>query len=318
MKWARVVPIVCIAVATVGAVAVPSQARPVFPEVIDLPTGIAPEGIAVGTGTEVFTGSLLTGQIYKGDLRTGVGGYLNDPADFESGRSALGMAYDARSDVLYVAGSVLGRAYVYDADTGDTIDVLQLTTAQPTFVNDVVVTREAAFFSDSFQSVIYRVPLTVRGLPTGTVDVLPLTGDFVFTEVPGDVNGNGIDATRDGSTLLLVNYATGMLYTVDPGTGLATEVDLGGDNMLLGDGIVLRGTTLYVVQNFLNIIGVWNLSTDLTSASRVENLTSSEFQVPTTAAVFGNGIYAVNGRFDVVYPGEPAEGVDFQIVRVVR
>lgn len=39
-------------------------------------TGVATERISTGTGTEAFVGSLLTGRIYTGDLRTGAGRYL--------------------------------------------------------------------------------------------------------------------------------------------------------------------------------------------------------------------------------------------------
>lgn len=321
-RTARALFMAVVLVVTLGVA--PAQAgghpaaRPAFPEVIQLPTGMAPEGIALGTGTEVFAGSLLTGRIYKGDLRTGAGGYLQGPAAFDPSRSAVGMAHDQRSDALFVAGGLFGQAYVYDADTGDTLAVLQLTTSQPTFVNDVILTPDTAYFTDSFQPVMYRVPLTSTGLPTGAVDVLPLTGDFVFTGVPGEVNANGIEATSDGSTLLLVNMTTGLLYTVEPTTGVTTEVDLGGESMLFGDGILRIGRTLYVVQNFLNTISVWRLTPDLASASRIDTITSPEFKIPTTAATHGNSIYVVNGRFDIVYPGEPADGVDFQIVRVDR
>jgi sugar lactone lactonase YvrE len=314
----RTVTLVTLVLSLAVLTTMPAAARPVFPEVIQLPTGMAPEGIAGGTGTEVFAGSLLTGRIYKGDLRTGAGRYLQGPEAFDPTRSAVGMAHDQRSDALFVAGGIFGQAYVYDADTGDTLTVLQLTTSQPTFVNDVILTPGTAYFTDSFQPVMYRVPLTAAGLPTGTVDVVPLTGDFVSTGVPGEVNANGIEVTSDGSTLLVVNMATGLLYTVDPATGYATQVDLGGDSMLFGDGILRIGRTLYVVQNFLNTLSVWELSPDLSSASRIDTITSPEFKIPTTAARHGNSIYVVNGRFDIVYPGEPADGIDFQIVRIDR
>jgi len=299
----------------------PAAAEPAFPEVIDVPSGFAPEGVAIGTGTEFFTGSFLTGQIYKGDLRTGDADYLNDPDDFGDARNALGMAYDRRSDALFVAGGATGQGYLYDAATGDTLEVLQLTTTnEPTFVNDVVLTRTAAFFSDSFRPYIYRVALSGLGLPTGLVESLPLTGDYVELGGPGEFfNGNGIEATADGSTLLLVNLITGLLYTIDPATGEAAEVDLGGDSMLFGDGLVLIGKRLYAVQNFENRIGVWKLSADLRSATRLRDLTSPDFDVPATAAAFGNRLYAVNGRFDdwLVSGGDPRT-LDFQIVQVRR
>ncbi|MGH8913679.1 MAG: superoxide dismutase [Acidimicrobiia bacterium] len=289
-----------------------------FPAVIDLPNGITPEGIAVGPGTEFFTGSLSTGAIYKGDLRTGEGAFLNEPADFAGPRAALGMKHDPRRDLLWVAGGFLGQGYVYDADTGDTVAVLQLTTQQPTLINDVVVTRKAAYFTDSFQPNLYKVPLDSRGRPDGPVETLPLTGDFVFIGA-GAFNGNGIDATPNGKTLILVNSATGALYTVAPGTGEASSIDLGSDTVPNGDGLVLDGKTLYVVQNFFNQIGVVELSADLSSGVVSDSpITSPELKIPSTAVEFGNSLYAVNARFDVAPPGQPAPDVEFQVVRLPK
>jgi hypothetical protein len=287
--------------------------------VIPLPDGIAPEGIAVGNGTEFFTGSLLTGAIYKGNLRTGEGGFINDPTDFAAPRSALGMKHDPRSDVLWVAGAFFGQGYVYDADTGATVAELQLTPQQPTLVNDVVVTRTAAFFTDSFQPVIYRVPLNSRGLPAGPAETLPLSGDYVFNG-GGAIDGNGIDATPNGKTLILVNTESGALYTVDPDTGEASSIDLGGADVASGDGIVLDGKTLYVVQNFLNQIAVVHLTPDLSSGVVGSPITSPEFRIPTTAAEFGGALYAVNARFDAYDFNDPptAVGVAFEVVRVPK
>lgn len=282
-----------------------------FPDVIPLPNGIAPEGIASGPGTEFFTGSLETGAIYKGDLRTGEGDFINDPSEFATRRSALGMKHDPRSDVLWVSGGDTGQVFVYDADNGDTVAELQLA-ATDTFINDVVVTRDTAYLTDSFQPVIYAVPLDRRGLPIGTVETLPLSGDFEF--VPGAFNGNGIDATPKGDTLILVGSATGSLYTVDPATGLATAIDLGGASVPNGDGLLLDGKTLYVVQNFLNQIGVVELSSDLSSGVVGEPIVSANFRIPTTVAEFGNSLYAVNARFDV----EAGPDVDYDVVRVEK
>ena len=290
--------------------------RPLFPVVIDLPTGITPEGIAVGSGTEFFTGSLSTGAIYKGDLRTGEGAFLNDPSDFGGPRAAVGMKHDPRSDLLWVAGGFFGQGYLYDSDTGDTVAVLQLSTQQPTLVNDVVVTRKAAYFTDSFQPSLYKVPLDSSGLPDGPVEVLPLTGDFVFI---GDfaINENGIDSTTNGKNLILVNATTGALYKVDPDTGEASDIDLGGDAVPSGDGLVLDGKTLYVVQNFPSQVGVVDLSRDLSSGVVSDSpITSPELKIPATAAEFGNSLYVVNARFDVAPPGMPAPDVEFQVVRV--
>jgi sugar lactone lactonase YvrE len=281
-----------------------------FPEVIVLPEGIAPEGIAGGPGTEFFAGSRENGAIYKGDLRTGEGEFINDPSEFGSARAALGMKHDPRGDVLWVSGGPTGQVFVYDADTGNTLAEVQLAETTTTFINDVVITREKAYLTDSFQPVVYAVPLDQRGLPSGATETVPLSGDFEF--VPGDFNGNGIDAK--GDTLILMGSAAASLYTVDPLTGAATSIDLGGVSVPNGDGILLDGKTLYVVQNFANQIGVIELSSDLSSGTVGNPIISSLFRIPTTVAEFGNSLYAVNARFDVMV--EP--DTEYEVVRVLK
>ena len=285
-----------------------------FPETIPLPNGFQPEGVASGNGTELYAGSLATGAIYKADARTGAGELINEAGDFDQPRMAVGLKHDSRSDVLWVAGGFMGEGYVYDADTGESLAVVELT-APGTFINDVVVTRDAAYFTDSFQPVVFKVPLDERGLPAGSAEALPLTGDFI--SVPGEFNSNGIDATPNGQTLILVNSVTGTLYTVDPDSGAASAIDLGGEAVPSGDGILLDGRSLYVVQNLLNQIAVVELSPDLASGTvDPEPITSDAFAIPTTAAEFGSSLYAVNARFDVAPPGVPAPDVEFDIVQV--
>jgi len=288
----------------------PASGGPSFPEVIVLPEGIAPEGIAGGSGTEFFAGSRENGAVYKGDLRTGEGEFINDPSEFATVRAALGMKHDPRRDVLWVSGGPTGQVFVYDADNGDTLAEIQLAETTTTFINDVVVTREKAYLTDSFQPVIYAVPLDQWGLPNGATETVPLSGDFEF--VPGDFNGNGIDSK--GDTLILMGSAAASLYTVDPSTGVATSIDLGGATVPNGDGILLDGKTLYVVQNFANQIGVIELSSDLSIGNLGDPIISNLFRIPTTVAEFGNSLYAVNARFDVMV--EP--DTEYEVVRVLK
>lgn len=281
-----------------------------FPDLLPLPDGFQPEGIAVGKGTTFFVGSIPTGDIYRGDLRTGEGEvFIDAPA----GRQAIGLKYDNRTGLLFVAGGLTGSAYVYDGETGETLAAIQLTT-EPSFINDVVVTRDAAYFTDSFQPVLYRVALENNGeLPDDpTVEEISLSGDYVFT--PGAFNANGIAATPNGKTLIIVNSTEGALYKVDPDTGVATRIDLEGGSVTAGDGILLQGRTLYVVQNQLNQIAVIELSPDLTEGTIVDTITSSLFRVPTTIARFGSDLYAVNARFGT----PPTPDTEYEVVRVDR
>ena len=100
----------------------------------------------------------------------------------------------------------------------------------------------------------------------------------------------------------------------DPATGVAMRIDLGGQTAPNGDGILLHGQTLYVVQNRLNQIAVINLSPDLTSGFVARVITDPAFRVPTTIARFGDALYAVNARFGT----PPTPDTDYDVVRVDR
>jgi len=96
---------------------------------------------------------------------------------------------------------------------------------------------------------------------------------------------------------------------VDPATGIADEIELGGASVTNGDGLLREGNTLYVVRNQRNEIAAFKLAKDLGSAELVQTITSPDFAVPTTVASFGKALYAVNARFGL--PPGP-----FTIVRV--
>jgi streptogramin lyase len=209
--------------------AVTSAARP-FPQTIPLPNGFQPEGIAIGRGTTFYVGSIPTGAVYRGDLRTGEGGVLVPGV---SGRAAIGLAIDQR-DRLFVAGGPTGMAFVYDAADGHLLRSYELAPGpDPTFVNDVVLTRDAAWFTDSFRDVLYRVAIAGDGMLAPSADTVPLSGDYQPT---AGFNLNGIEATPDGGMLVVVQSSTGKLFTVDPATGATRLIDLAGALLTNGDG----------------------------------------------------------------------------------
>ena len=280
-------------VAAVLAVVVPATSAPAAtrPHTIALPKGFQPEGIAT-QGKTFYVGSISTGAIFRGDLATGEGTVFV-PA--QQGRSAIGLSL--RDGMLFVAGGSTGQGYVYDAATGATLAVFQLTTGS-TFVNDVVATNDAAYFTDSVNPVIYKVPFA--GGSFGTPQTIPLTGDLVYTT---GFNANGIDATPNGKTLVLVQSNTGRLFTVDAASGVATAIDLGGETVVNGDGILLDGRRLWVVQNRDNLLTLIRLSPDLASGEVIGRFGDPSFDVPTTVARQGNRLALVNARFGTASPG---------------
>jgi sugar lactone lactonase YvrE len=288
--------IVLASVALVGS-AFPASAAS-FPDSISLPTGFQPEGIAIGEGTTFYVGSIPTGRIFRGDLATGEGDVFVEP-DLDEGRRAIGLATD-RWNRVWVAGGPTGQGYVYDGETGEEVGTYQLTEST-TFINDVEVTRGAAWFTDSMNPFVYRVPIAADGTVGGQGDVeaVEVTGDF---EMQPGFNLNGIEATPNGRTLIVVQSNTGKLFTVDPNTGEADEIDLGDGSVPAGDGLVLGGRRLYVVQNAFDQVAQVRLSPDLGSGEIVRTLTDEDLDVPTTADLFGSDLYVVNARFGIEEP----------------
>jgi sugar lactone lactonase YvrE len=214
---------------------------------------------------------------------------------------------------LFVAGGQKGQAYVYDAETGDDITLYTLATGT-TFINDVIVTPNAAWFTDSSNPFLYKVPINADGsLGTpSSVSALALSGDMHF--VAGQFNSNGIAATPDGATLIIVQSNTGKLFTVNPATGATKEIilrtaDNKPDNVVNGDGILLQDQTLFVVQNQQNSIAKIALSADFSAGTVVGRVSGPGFDVPTTIAASDGSLYLVNARFGVASPDTAAYSV---------
>ena len=283
----------------VSAVALTVAAAVPFPASIPLPDDFAPEGIATGRGTTFYAGSLAGDGIVRGDYRTGA----LEPL-VATGGPFVGMKVDARNQ-LWVAGGPAGSGYVFDGETGDQLRVIQLApSGESTFVNDVVVTDEAAWFTDSFRGVIYRVDLD-----DGSVSEVDLTA--LAPPEPNVFRLNGIDATPNGKTLIAVNSTAGELYRIDASSLDVAIIDLGGESAH-GDGILLHGRTLYVVRD-QDHVAVIELAPDLLSGTVVDELTGN-LDVPTTVARFGSSLYVVNARFGTT--DEPP--VEYWITRLDR
>ncbi|WP_090033247.1 hypothetical protein [Cellulomonas marina] len=297
------VTLVLALVATVptGAAAAPPET---FPQRVALPLGFQPEGIDAGPGTTFYVGSLADGSLYRGDLRTGEGAVLVEGA----GAPAVGVLYEAGRDRLWMAGGASGEVRAYDASSGELLALYSFPGAG--FLNDVAITDGTVYVTDSVVPQLAVVPLGAGGaLPDeGAATTLPLTGDLVYVD---GFNANGIVATPEGR-LVVVQSATGLLFSVDPTTGAATTVDLGGATVVNGDGLELRGRTLYVVQNQLDQVAPVRLSADLRTGTVGPVLTDPDFRVPTTIAFAAGRLWAVNARFGT----PPGPDVDYDVVQV--
>jgi sugar lactone lactonase YvrE len=295
-------PALMLGLVSTSAAAQPPNAQPTnasstkFPTKFDLPAGFQPEGIAIARGTAYF-GSRLDGDIYAADLKTGEGEVISQGP----GTGSLGMKVDNRGR-LFVAGAAGGNGRVIDTRTGEVLASYTFATAAPTFVNDVILSKDAAWFTDSQKAVFYKVPLGRHGtLPAqSAVQTIAYSGDY--EHVADMNNANGIALTPDGRALIIVQSATGFLFRVDPRTGATERIDIGDIVMTNGDGLLVIGTTLYVVQNRLNKIAVLSINPSGTTGHLVREITSPDFDVPTTAAAFGSRLYLPNARFTTPPP----------------
>jgi hypothetical protein len=287
MSRRPLIAILAITVALLMSAGPVSAAQP-FPPKIDLPSGWMPEGITAGRGNTVFVGSLAGGGVWKGDVRSGQGSQLVPTW----GGAAAGVEYEARANRLWVAGASTGTVRVYDATTGALLKQYDFSPAG--FLNDLVVTRNAVYVTDSNNAWLDVIRLGPGGALPDAGTMLPLSG---ITFEPGQFNANGIVATR--GRLIVVDSFEGGLFDVDPTTGDATPISTGGVSVANGDGLELHGSALYVVRNANQVVEVFRLGRKLASATPLGEMTSPDLSVPTTAAFQAGRLWVVNARFGI-------------------
>jgi outer membrane protein assembly factor BamB len=258
-----------------------------LPERIELPDGFQPEGIESDTAGNLYVGSLRDGAIWTADATTGEGHYLVPGA---AALVAVGLHLD-HDGRLWVAGGPTQQIRVYDVATGDLLETYPFPTAG--FINDLDISRNAIYATDSVNQQLLVIPLKDDGgLPDpSAATTMALTGDISYS---AGFNANGIAAR--GGWLVLVQSNEGLLFKVDPSTGETTQIDTGGYLVTNGDGLELKGNTLYVVRNFDNLVAVLRLGGGLRSAALAGEITG-DTDVPTTATLTLGALWVVNARF---------------------
>jgi hypothetical protein len=295
--------------------AAPASAGNRYPDTITLPNsliagdvGFQPEGIAI-TGNTAYVGSFADGTVVRADLRTG----RVEPLVAADGDSALGV--EIAGPLLLVAGVASGELRVYNRETGQRVALFDVTDTG--LVNDITVAGNTAYFTDSLRAVLYALP--IRGRTVGTPREIPLTGDYRLTPpAAGVFNANGVVALDEHTLIMAQTHertdgSGGALFKVDVRTGHTTRIDVRGGTIQGPDGLVLRGSTLYVVQHQVQTVAELRLSPDGTSATLRRTLTNDSLDVPTTAAFGPRGaLYVVSSHFFT----PPSDAVRYEIVKI--
>jgi sugar lactone lactonase YvrE len=260
---------------------------------------VYPEGVAFDQSTETFyVGSTNGGTIYRGRLQRPEAEVLAPAGANPDLTAAFGMKVDPQGR-LWVAGGRTGKNVVLDARTGRQIKAFAAPNAAASFFNDVAVTGDGAYFTDSTSPVLWRVP-TRDGI--GELEPwLDLKGtpiEYATGQGREGVNLNGIVAAPDGSFLIVVQMNKGKLFRIGTADKQVREINVEGGNLRDGDGLVLDGTTLFVSRIGANEIVTLDLSQDLTSATVRARFTDPIFSFPATVAKAGDRLLVVNTQFD--------------------
>lgn len=256
---------------------------------------VFPEGVAYRAGSPNFyVGSTTDGTIFQGTLGQKDTKVFLPPSDERP--TAVGMKVD-EAGRLFIAGGGSGKILVYDTNTKGLIKALN-TPAVPaggTFINDVALTPDAAYFTDSRRPILFKVGRNALGV--GEAEAwLDFTGTVV--KYQDGFNLNGIAATPDGKHLIVVQSNTGKLFRVTTADKTVIEINLGGATVKNGDGILLSGQTLYVVRNQDTIIVPVAMNADFSSGTLGQSFTDASLRFPTTIAQSGDRLLVVNSQFD--------------------
>lgn len=321
MSRTRTLPIALLTLAALTACGSPDEA-PRVTTAYELPGERAyPEGIALDTRTgDTYVGSYSTGAIYRATAdaeRAEV--FLPEGADGR--KTANGLKVDG-SGRLWVTDSTAGVA-VYDTASRALIARFDVPGAEPRFVNDVAITQDGtAYLTDSVRAVVYRVtPEQVRAVAAqgGRGELTPRfeLGGVLEPREPGSFNLNGLVADPSGRYLLVVDMVGGDLYRVDlTAEAPIRKVELHGGDLTNGDGLELRGDTLWAVHNTTNSISRWTLTEDGASARLDERLTDETLSIPTTLVRDGERTLVVASQFDKGGPMGPGTPSAFRVVSV--
>ncbi len=257
---------------------------------------VYPEGIAVTRNQKrFFVTSTTDGTVFRGSVR-GRSASVFLPGGEDGRTTAIGIK--TMGDRLYVAGGQTGSVFIYDVSSREL--VRRVDTGEGGFINDLAVMRNGdVYATDSKRPNLYRIPAAA----SEPVEAIPYPD---FDAAPDAFNANGI-VRVDNRTLVFVNSGNGRLYRVDTRTERITPVDVDGPALTAGDGMELRGRTLYVVRNRLELIAKVRLTRSARAGRVVSQITDRTFRFPTTLDTARGRLLVVNSQFDRRSAGEDPE-----------
>ena len=248
-----------------------------------------PEGVAFDRQTGAFfVGATGDGTIYRGTL--------DDPSVKElipgaSGKSAVGLK--VAHGRLYVAGGATGTLVVYDLASRR--QVAAFATGAGGFLNDLAVTsRGDVFVTDSFRPTLWHVTAAQVRAGGGTPEAISVAPEIVYAA--GVFNLNGIVALDD-HRLVVVQSSNGALFRIDLDHAGRRIQRLDADPVVGGDGMLLEGDRLLVMQGAPAQLTFLRLDHQGSRATVVSHVTDPTLRGPSTVARARERYLVVNADF---------------------
>jgi Cu-Zn family superoxide dismutase len=304
-----------LAAALVLTITTTSAQKPAAITQYPLPPDVTyPEGIAYDAKQEtIYTGSAESGTIVRMTLAGKQTATVSPPGSVLQAPpfpALLGMKIDP-SGRLWVAGGRTGSMAVVDSRKGAVLKKFEVPKKDASLINDVTLVGSSAYFTDSLTPTLWRI--TAKGDQIGDLEPwLQFAGSPIEYTTPG-ANLNGITATPDGRSLIVVQMNKGLLFRITVQDKRITPIDVGGEALTAADGLVLDGQTLYVVRQGEQEIATVQLDADLSKGRVVSRFRNAALLWPATAVKVGDQLLVVNTQFNKRTTKDP---VPFSIVGV--
>lgn len=275
-----------------------------------------PEGVAVDpVSGKIYLNSASTGFLVRVDPVSGSAEVVADPLKRTPeelqlpGSYALGLKVDAQGRA-WVAGGRSGSAHVINSHTGQTL--ARLTTPPTTgLLNDVVLTENSAFFTDTRRPMLWRA--STDSLNDGPLEPWLSLENSPIAYGEG-ANLNGIAASQDGKYLIVVHMGHGKLFRISTEDRQIEEIMIHGGSLEGGDGLLIHGDRLFVVRQPAQEIVALKLSDDLLHAQEIKRISSPVLKWPATLAISGDRLIVGNSQLNQRPSNTPNLPFDLAIV----
>ena len=246
-----------------------------------------------------------TGRVYVTSIQSGAVAVAEPGSDTATvwleagsdGREMSTLGIEFGDDRVWIVSN--GALYEYRTD-GTLIGRHDPTGPSGGGLNDVTVTDDGVFVSDSDVPLVWYLPLDA----SADTPLQPIDIGAVNAKAAQD-SFNGIEALPDG-TLVAGQYRGTLLFHIDPRVPSAVVIDLGDIRYPGTDGMSLDGNVLWTTNTYGNAVDRITLCPTYDCGTVVAGASDPLLSFPTDVQIAGDIVLVVNSQFPgLVGPLEP-------------